>query len=166
MGYAFLILVLLFSGINNFLLAFSMADALPAPVGFNVFAKLGHLAIIMMSFWYLGWVLGAVFFLLYILNILQACIGWVITLVIGFNVGVSDSALTDKEVLIKMLRVYSLFPFLVAGIVVFTIVSFFVADGSLKYLIEDSDNKLLLYAGIVLAAGFIIRFLVIKRSEK
>ena len=42
--FVFIILVITFSGINNYLIKFSLRGALPAPVGYNLFAKAGHVS--------------------------------------------------------------------------------------------------------------------------
>ena len=157
MSYLFLILVLLFCGINNYLAFFANNGKLPAPMGFNVFAVFAHLAILVMSIWYLGWLFGIIFFVLYILNILDAGISWIIRYML------LNKYFSKQEAPQLSTSIYSFFSFFVFGIIIFTIISFFASEFmSFKYLIEHNDYEFLIYFGIVFVVGFVLRTILIK----
>jgi hypothetical protein len=161
MGYVFFIITLLFSGINNYLLIFSEMGKIPYPFGYNIFAKFGHLAILVMSIWHLGWLFGIIFFGLYLLNLLDACITWIVKYAL-INKYISNNKEPELSI-----GIYNFFTFLVIVVIVLTIASFFSSKfGEFRYQIENGEYKFLIYFGITLVVGFILRVILMKNMGK
>jgi hypothetical protein len=161
MGYAFVGITLIVSAVNNYLIFFNRLGKIPYPVGFNTFAVLAHLSTLVMSIWYLGLLFGIVYFALYQLNILDAGFTWIYRFLIfkKFNL--------RNEVPELSIGICGSFTFIVIGMILFAIISFFVTKyKSLRYLIEYNDYKFLIGFGIILVLGNIIRIIVMKTMYK
>jgi hypothetical protein len=161
LGYVFLITTLLFCGINNYLLIFSEMGKVPHSVGYNTIAKFGHLAILVMSIWYLGWLFGIIFFVLYLFNLLDAGITWIV------KYALIHRYISHNEEPELSVGIYGFFPFLVFAVLALTVASFFSSEfGGFRYQIERGEYKFLIYFGVALVAGFIFRIILMKNMTK
>ncbi len=155
---SFLLVVFSFSGINNYLLTFDTAGRLPASIGFNLFAKIGHIAIAVMSIWNLGWIWGIIFYLTYLLNLINGSFTWIIT----YSLSAKDIERGTNPTLNG--SVYSFFSFLTLITVVLCIVSFFTGEfENFKAIIEYYDYTPAIIFGIAGVVGFGIRYLLLKK---
>ena len=158
--YSILIIISIyvFSGINNYLLLFLTQGKLPASIGYNLFAKFGHIAIFVVSVWSLGWFFGVMLSLLYIFNILNATISWVITYA-ATNKYISDN--TEPEL---NLTLYGFFPFLVIIVIFITVLSFFIIDfGAISELLSYYDYSPLFVLLVISILCLILRLMLIKK---
>lgn len=156
----FIILVITFSGINNYLLNISLHRSLPSPVGYNLFAKAGHLLVLVLSIWNLGWLFGIIFFALYFFNIINASISWIFAYI--FIIGNKESNNCQDVIM----TVYGFFPILVFVLLAICIVSLFVVPfQSFRERIDYYNYQPVLYFSIVSAVGALIRILIMKNVK-
>ena len=150
--------VYVFSGINNYLLIFSAQGRLPASIGYNLFAKFGHIAIFVVSIWSFGWLFGVILSLLYIFNILNATISWVITY-IATNKYISNN--TEPKL---NLTLYGFFPFLVIIVIFLAVLSFFIVDfGAISEMIYYYNYSPIYVLVILSIVCLILRLILIKK---
>lgn len=160
-GVTSVIIIFIFSGINNYLINFSEKERLPYPLGFNICAKLAHTCIAIISIWNFGWIFGIIIYLLYFLNLINASYSWIITYIL------TAKALKEKREPQLNAGIYGLFLPLVLVILLFTVISFFTGSfGNIKDFIKDNEYKpviVFLVGGVI---GFIVRIVLIKDLAK
>lgn len=157
-GIVFLVLMFLFSGVNSYLLHFAESGRLPTPIGYNLFAKIAHICIAVMTVWNFGWIIGIAIFLLHLFNLVNAAYSWIIT----YRLTAKD---IEKGIEPELNQtIYGLFSFLVLVIVISTVISFYTGTfENMKEYIEANEYKPVIAFLISGVIGFFTRIALLKK---
>ena len=155
MMYLYIGLLLLTSGINNYLLTYDQIGQLPYHFGYIRFAQIGHVCTLACSLFYLGWGWGLVVFACYLFNLFDICITWTFRALFGKM---------DKP---YSRTIYGSFSFIIYAYLIFTVCSFFFADnGILKEEVEQSDYHWGMIIFSICFLGFLARLLWMRTIKK
>jgi len=156
MEYAFLVAALVLGSLNNYLVPFYQGRL------FNTVASVGHFSILVMSIWYLGWLWGIVFFLLYFFSIIHSTVGWLIIYPL-----LPKFFSSNRFMKVLFGAFFSFVFLLVPCSVILMVVSFFVSKYKcLITLLEDGSYGVLIYVGIAMVVGCVIRIFAKKYEER
>jgi hypothetical protein len=161
-GYIFVGLVLLINGFANHLLFFSKVKEgilfNGSTKGFHTSLGLVHLLVLVISIRLLGWLFGAIFFCIYILNLLNLGIGWLITFIF-----MRETILSGIKPKFSFFA-YFVYKFLMCCLMIFGVLTFFLTDFK-SFKIELNSNYIyLVYFGIFWIIGLIVNKIIQKRE--
>jgi len=149
MGYLFLGLVIIINGLQNHFLFFSHYDGkrgitFSGSISvFKVTWAITHLLVIVSAVRLLGWLFGGIFFGIYILNIFNLGIGWLVAFL-----------LMKKTILLGTMPTFSMVAYFIYRILiflllVFTILVFFLKDfRSFKYELINNYWVLFIFCAV------------------
>ena len=143
MAIAFLVLYILSSHLVHAVAVDQQNGFNPYPFGTTIFCMLYHPLLLVSGIYYLGWLFGILLFLAHLFGIIHATVSWIFDIPSLYFINDKDRLLKYQKAKINLL-----FPLIVVNLV-FTVVSFFVADfKSLFYFLND--NTCYLYAIIII----------------
>lgn len=104
----------------------------PYPFGTTIFCIIQHPLLLISCIYYLGWLWGILLFLAHLFNIVHATVSWILGMPFVF-------IKSENTLSLLRLEISMLCPLFLANLV-FTIVSFFVADFKSLYYYLDSNT--------------------------
>lgn len=156
MTFLFVIIFILSSHLIHTVAVNQRCGYNPYPFGITTICILHHPLLLIISIYYLGWICGIVLFLCHLFGLLHATISWVLnipTLIIK----------NDNKYLQTMeLNVALLTPSLII-VLIFTVVSFFVAEFKSLLTFFQKHTFFLIGAIVVVTILSIVRIIVAKK---
>lgn len=128
----------------------------PYPFGTTFFCIIQHPLLLIMSIYYLGWVWGIVLFLCHLFGIIHMTVSWILSI---------PRLITNdyiKHLQIMKRNVALLTPMFVV-VLIFAIVSFFVAEYKCLLTYLQNHTTILVYAIVVILVLSIARVVVAKK---
>lgn len=159
MTMLFVILFLLSSQLIHSVAIDQQQGINPYPFGTWIFCSLLHVLLLVSAIFYLGWLWGIILFLVHLFGVLDLTIMWILNIPVFF-------IKEDRQIFtLATVRRNLLFPLLLANLI-FTIVSFFIADyQALFHFLNDIPYSLVIILAV--AAFFSIpRFIIMKLTSK
>ena len=143
--YVFFLLVLPLT--NLYLNLYDRSGLLPFHFGYVGLSNISHILFAILSVWYLGWLWGIIIFLLYFFGIFDYSFAWWIRYLY-----------MRKKTSLSM-PIYNFYYLSILSQMVFTIVSFFIADfeqlrDSIEWHIWREGYLYITIVAIVMATGF------------
>lgn len=130
----------------------------PYPFGTTFFCIIQHPLLLIMSIYYLGWLWGIVLFLCHIFGIIHATVSWVLS--------IPRLITNDHNKLLRIMKrnIAMLIPMFII-VLVFTIVSFFVADYECLLTYLYNHTSVLICTIVIIVVLSITRIILAKKAS-
>ena len=128
----------------------------PYPLGSTLLCMIQHPLLLTMSIYYLGWLWGIAIFLCHFFGIVHMTVSWV------FSIPTLLAKDYDRIIQIKEIELALLSPMFII-VLVFTVVSFFVAQYKSLLLFLQNNISILIISSIVIVILSIARIIVAKK---
>ena len=155
MAIVFLILYILSSSMVYSIASDQRMGFNPYPFGATIFCMLLHIPILVSCIFYLGWLWGIICFLIHLLGLVHATVGWI------FSIPVLVASDEDQLLRFLKFKLSLLAPTLLIN-TIFAVISFFVADFQALLNLFNSNSTFVIMFVIIVAVLSLLRIVVSK----